>query len=104
MIAAEKGSIELVKELLEAKADVRIRDKQGKTALYYAIEAAHENLDVISLLLGFDAEPNTETNEGKTPLWRAIEKENSKTTKVLLEKGANVNSQMYNSGNITILQ
>jgi len=98
MISAEKGSIELVQELLEARADVRMRDRQGKTALYYAIEAAHENLDVISLLLDFNSDPNAETNEGKTPLLRAIEKDYFETTKILLEKGGYVNSQLHNTG------
>lgn len=100
MTAAEKGSIELVQELLEAKADVRQKDKQGKIALYYAIEAAHENLDVISLLLDFGSDPNTDTNEGKTPLLRAIEKDYFETTKILLEKGGYVNSQINSTGKL----
>ncbi len=100
MIAAEKGSIELVQVLLEANADVRLRDKYGKTALFYAIEAAHENLDVISTLLNYNSDPNVETNEGRTCLLKAVEKNFEKATQVLLQKEAYVNAQTKNTGNL----
>lgn len=98
MIAAEKGSIELVQLLLDANANIQMRDRQGKTALFYAVEAANENLDVISLLLDHRADPNAETGDGKTPLLRAVEKGYIETAKILLEKGGNVYSTLENTG------
>ena len=104
MIAAEKGCIELVQLLLECNADVRYRDRKHKTALFYAVETAHENLDVVSLILAHQGDPNAEMHDGKTPLLRAIEKGSLEITKILLEKGGNSHYTVESTGNSNILE
>jgi ankyrin repeat protein len=47
MIACEKGYIELVAELILLEAQVNLKDKKGRTPLFYALEAHGENVDVV---------------------------------------------------------
>jgi ankyrin repeat protein len=47
MIACEKGYVELVNELILLEAQVNLKDKKGRTPLFYALEALGENLDVV---------------------------------------------------------
>jgi FOG: Ankyrin repeat len=98
MIAAEKGSIELVQLLLDSNADVKMKDKTGRTALFHAIEANNENSDVVSLLLDNGADVNHEINDRITPLLRAVEKGYQGIARILLHKGANVHSSVESSG------
>lgn len=98
MIASEKGSIELVQALLDAGAEVELRDRHGKTALFYAVEVANENSDVISALIARGADPNCKSVEGKTPLIRAVEKGHSKIAKTLLSKNGNIYVTVDNTG------
>lgn len=98
MMAAEKGSIELVQLLIDSNADIRTRDKFGKTALFYAIEANNENVDVVSLLLDNGADPNHEAQDRITPLLKAVEKGHYEITKILLEKGGNIHTAIESTG------
>lgn len=102
MIASEKGLLELVQVLLECGADVRIKDKAGKTALFYAIETNNENLDVVSLLLGRGADPNHEAFDRITPLLKAVEKGHFEITKLLLDKGGNIHTTIDSTGIVFI--
>jgi ankyrin repeat protein len=103
MIAAEKGRLELVEILLNTyKADVKLRDKAGKTALFYAIETNNENLDVVSLLLGNGADPNHEAQDRITPLLKAVEKGHYEITKLLLDRGGNIHTTIESTGIVLI--
>lgn len=51
MVAAEKGFLELVIEILELEADVCYADQSNRTALHYAIDKEAENMDVVLRLL-----------------------------------------------------
>src|SRR2546421_13875 len=55
-IAAKKGHSEVVKLLLETKADVSVTDYYGKTALYMAAKNGHSA--VVKLLLKAKADDN----------------------------------------------
>lgn len=54
-IAAQKGDLETVRVLIEANADIDIKDETSKTPLYYA--TSHENDNVRNFLLGRGAKP-----------------------------------------------
>src|SRR5450432_1000179 len=51
-LASKNGHEEVVKLLLEAKADVNVQDSYGGTALYWAARSGHEA--VVKLLLAKD--------------------------------------------------
>ncbi len=100
MIAAERGLLELVQSLIDCRADINLRDKSGKTALFSAIEANTENSDVVSVLLEHGANLNHEANNRETPLMKAVEKGYYEISKILLGKGGNVHSVYESSGDL----
>jgi hypothetical protein len=55
MVAADNGTPDAVKYLLRGGADVQLRDKQGRTALYYAQGRGHTQ--IVSLLKQAGARP-----------------------------------------------
>ena len=101
MIAASKGSSDMVKLLLEEGASVNKRDKRSKTAIYHAIDNERgENLHVISLLLEKHADVNYEcSDQSPTPLIKAIERSHLKTVKMLLSNKADINMPNSTTGN-----
>jgi len=102
MIAAQRGFLELVQSLLELNVDMRLKDRSGRTALFYAIEANNENVDVVSFLLDHGADLNHESQERATPLLRAVERGYYGITKMLLEKGANLHTGFDGSGDTAL--
>ena len=52
MIAASKGYADLVYLLIQVNAKLNIKDKKGKTALFYAVSSSEsgENYDVVEKL------------------------------------------------------
>jgi hypothetical protein len=51
MIAAQKGFIELVNEIIQKGAWINHVDSNSQNSLYYAIDNQQENLDVVELLI-----------------------------------------------------
>ncbi|XP_072019321.1 uncharacterized protein [Amphiura filiformis] len=72
MLAVSHGKLEMVKQLLEAGADVNIQDEDGSTALMCASE--HGHLEIVKLLL---AHPHCDAtlmdNDGSTAFSIAME-------------------------------
>lgn len=72
MNAAQYKKVEVLKYLLDKKADVNICDRVGYTALLYAtqnIEINVTTLEIIDLLVKSGSDVNvSENNEGNTPL------------------------------------
>ncbi len=88
-IASWKGFIDIVKLLLEARADVNKAIK-GVTPLFIASQEGHN--EVVKLLLEAKANVNkARISNGVTPLWKASWKGHTKVVKLLLEAGADVN-------------
>lgn len=90
MEAADHGSEELVRILVEAGADVSFIGDYGYTAL---IEAAAVSAEVTEILLDAGADVGVETHSGRTALLEAISKSNINTTRLLLNAGADPNRQ-----------
>ena len=64
-------------------------DNEGKTALHYAVEAAHK--EIIDYLLEKNADTDIQDNKGDTPLHTAVFKENKELVMLLVSAGASIN-------------
>jgi ankyrin repeat protein len=92
--AIKKEDVNEVKKLLEAGADVNVKNDFDFTALMLAV--LKENPDIIRLLLDNGADINEIVDYiggycAKTPLMFAIENEKFESAKILIEEGADVN-------------
>ena len=89
--AARKGHAEVVKVLLDNKADVNASDTDGVTPLYIAARNGH--IDVVKLLLDNKADVNASRHtDGDTPLYMAAQNGHIDVVKLLLAKKATVNA------------
>jgi ankyrin repeat protein len=102
MYAAGHGHVEVVRELLKAKARLDLADKSfpgeggGKTALHYA--ARNDHVDVAKLLIAAKADVNKVSRFHGTALCLAVEKQHASMASLLLEHGANPNAAGQYSG------
>ncbi|CAI8051569.1 Protein TANC2 [Geodia barretti] len=83
---------QIVRLLLEKRADVSICDKNGCSPVYGASQNGHT--DVVDLLVQAGADIHLATTEyGSVPLGIAAAKGHTETVQRLLELGANPNHQ-----------
>ena len=61
MVAAGKGYIELVSEIVSKESWVNNNDSDSRIALHYAIDNKAENLDVVNCLLDSGSDFDRET-------------------------------------------
>jgi len=66
VIAANSGNGKLVKHLIKSGHDINLRDEDGCTALFVAVEATYYGLAIY--LLNQGADPNITNKDGDTPL------------------------------------
>ncbi len=90
--AAKNGDKELIRSLLQKKADPNAADNDGSTALLWA--AYHDDVESADLLIKAGAKVNAATDLGATPLWQASSNGNSALVKKLLDAGANPNAAL----------
>ena len=90
--AAERGDAELVKLMLNYKADPQFVNKDNKNALFYAIDDKDnsELYEIINILAPC-SDVNIVSKDGETPLIKAIEKQYTHIVEVLLENKADPN-------------
>ncbi|EPS39981.1 hypothetical protein H072_6288 [Dactylellina haptotyla CBS 200.50] len=79
----------VVKLLLDAGADVNVKDKDGKTALFEAARRGHD--EIVKLLLDAKVEVNSTDKDGRSALFSTIERGKKTAAKLLLDARANVN-------------
>ncbi|WP_264375752.1 ankyrin repeat domain-containing protein [Wolbachia endosymbiont (group B) of Sphaerophoria taeniata] len=79
LIAAGQGKSEEVSKLI-GNADVNFVDRDGNTALHYAVQSSNDNskLNVVKLLIGCGARIDTENHQNETPFDIAIRLNNEK--------------------------
>ncbi len=90
MLASEEGNLDIVKALIEAGADISIKDSQDCTALVYACLSG--NAEIVKALIDEGLDINVADNSSYTPLMRASERGLAEVVKVLLESGANIHA------------
>ncbi|NP_001357857.1 ankyrin repeat domain-containing protein 31 isoform X1 [Mus musculus] len=90
-VAARGGNLSRVKVLIEARADVNLRDNAGWTPLHKAASGGFD--DVIIELLQAGANVNCENIDGIVPLHGASAGNHLKAAEILLEHGANPNQK-----------
>jgi ankyrin len=113
LFAARQGSLDAVRALAEAGADLNLADPEGITPLVLAIRNGH--YDVAALLVDRGANVNAGDRVNRTPLYMAVDmhtldwiqnrpapksedvKDSVDLAKLLLERGANPDAQL--SGN-----
>ena len=87
-LAAARGEVPTVKELLARRDPIDQRHGAGGTALYEASKRGHT--PVVALLLQHGANPNAKGKEGYTPVLAAAEEGHSDTIAMLLSHGADL--------------
>lgn len=99
MLAVLRSDMKYVEELIKHKANVDAQDKEGNTALHYAVVTMNPET-YVSYLLHHNASPNVINTEGETPLFWCLKIFNMPTrhtiAKLLLNAGsplANKNKQ-----------
>src|ERR1051326_4434807 len=87
MVAAEIGSLDAMKTLLDRGADVNARNTYGSTALMLSVTEPKK----IRLLLDHGADVNVASRSGRTALIvAAFANPSAEVVRMLLDKGANV--------------
>jgi ankyrin repeat protein len=89
LIATFMGYESIVKELIDAGANVNARDWDSNTPLMQASDSAHHG--IMRLLIAAGAYVNASTSYGRTPLMFAASRY-AETVRILLEAGADVNA------------
>ncbi|KAK3248559.1 hypothetical protein CYMTET_31089 [Cymbomonas tetramitiformis] len=87
--AAERGTVELVRELLEKSAEVDAEDREGRTALTVALAFGQEAAARALLEAGAGVNAGT----GRRPLHAAAERGTVELVRELLEKSAEVDAE-----------
>lgn len=85
MIASRAGHAEIVKLLSEHNADITVRDHEGRSSLFHAIE--QNNIEVAQALLELGYDPN-EKFEAIPILFHAISDNRLDIARLMLEYGA----------------
>ncbi len=89
MLAAAQGHTEVVRTLIQHRADVHARSAGGYTALLLAAREGH--LETTQALLAAGADVNEAAKDGTTALFVATMRGHTKYGEFLLDKGANPN-------------
>jgi predicted LPLAT superfamily acyltransferase len=91
MVAAERGSDQIIRALLDKGAEVNAQDNDGFTALISASSMGH--LEAVQVLLDKGANVNAETKKGTTALMMASSTDQPDVVQALLDNGAKVNAK-----------
>jgi ankyrin repeat protein len=89
MWAAAEGHTSVVQALLEMKAEVNSKSKQGYSPLMFAVRQGY--LDIVEMLVARGAELNAVQTQGATPLIMAVQNAHWDIAGLLIDKGADVN-------------
>ncbi|MFC1478069.1 ankyrin repeat domain-containing protein [Candidatus Margulisiibacteriota bacterium] len=91
MVAAKRGRTEVVKLLIEAGADLNLKNVEDRTALMIAAEKGHT--EIIKLLIEAGADLNAECYGQPVLIWAAISG-HTEVVKILTKSGADLEA-MY---------
>jgi ankyrin repeat protein len=103
MATTRYGSFKAVKFLVKNGADIN-ELYDGKSALSVAVIKAHYSQATMKVLLESGADVNLLNEYGEFPLYIASECGNVKAVKLLLKHGAQVNLQLHDSGESSLMR
>jgi ankyrin repeat protein len=86
--AANSGNTAEVTKLIEAGANINLKDNTGATPLFRASSNGH--LDTIKVLISWGADIDIQDNDGLTPIWTAIENGRIDVVKYLILARADI--------------
>jgi ankyrin repeat protein len=90
--ASQNGNVEIVKALIDAKANVNVKDEGiGHTPLMRAVDTGH--VEIVETLLNAKADPNAKEPDGESVLIMAVKNRNPKIVSALIKAGADVKYQ-----------
>ena len=89
MTACEYGHVNTVTFLIEHGANVNLQDRDGLTAVHYAVRGS-QACEILSCLMENGADVDAKTFDDCTPLMIAAEIGDTKVATFLIEHGANV--------------
>ena len=98
MWAAANDDLELVRALIKAGANVKLKNQFGTSAITEA--AIIGSAPIIDALLKAGADPNTKNPEGETPLMAVARSGKVDAARRLLEAGADINAKESLGGQI----
>ena len=90
-IKAPNRYSQIVEDLIEAKADVNLHNKDGYTSIIFA--AQDGNIDIVQCLIKSNANVNAPNKNGDTPLIVAAFNGHTNIVKTLIEADANIDVQ-----------
>ena len=90
VVAAKKGHMEVVDELLSVEADPNVKDSAGSTALIYSAIYGHEKL--VKRLISAQADLNIQNEYNDTALAEAAFNDHLSVVKLLVEAKADLNT------------
>jgi ankyrin repeat protein len=90
MKSAEFGHVHCMQALMESKADIDFRDKDGVTPIYMA--AQNGQADTLLMLLEAKADVNAADGHGITPLFKSAARGLSEIVSILLKANPDVNA------------
>jgi ankyrin repeat protein len=96
---------ETLQSLLTAGANVRARDREGRTALIWAIKgtpSSKSDSELVRMLIEAGSELEARDREGGTPLVYAAVRGDTRSARLLIETGADVNARMGNLSSLDI--
>ena len=96
MIASRYGQLDAMTLLIKQGANVNLQDKEGETALHYAVDGSDVSCEVLSCLIENGANFDAFSNSGCTPLMKAIHNQLIQVVTYLIEHGANIDLQDKN--------
>ena len=96
MIASRYGQLDAMTFLIKQGANVNLQDKEGETALHYAVDGSDVSCEVLSCLIENGANFDAFSNSGCTPLMKAIHNQLIQVVTYLIEHGANIDLQDKN--------
>ncbi|MEP7363216.1 MAG: ankyrin repeat domain-containing protein [Acidobacteriota bacterium] len=88
MLATPYGTPAAVKALLDAGADVKLRDIRGMTALMLATASDHQSMEVMKMLIAAGSDVNAKDNGGESVMDWARKNTNPQMAKMLEAAGA----------------
>lgn len=103
MSACDKGYVKVVDYLLAKKANVNLKDEDGKTALMHVASIKDvNNREIVKKLLEAGADINQQDADGWTALMYAVLSNNKEFAQLLLE--AKINRQLKSKDGLTALE